>query len=288
MFQSTPACVRATPQGDTVPERDAVSIHARVCAGDDVCQSVWQRQRVSIHARVCAGDQPVRYGSYLWHVSIHARVCAGDRRGLGYQRASRSFNPRPRVCGRRGNLATMNRVLEVSIHARVCAGDVQFAFPSISATPFQSTPACVRATRSPDLPRPLRERFNPRPRVCGRLHGQRCARHPLDRFNPRPRVCGRPPPTPAPPTPIVGFNPRPRVCGRRPVSATRQSGPGCFNPRPRVCGRRHRGDRAAADCLFQSTPACVRATALVACASMAFAQFQSTPACVRATREEDK
>ena len=99
-FQSTPACERATVRGKAAPHlrcfnprprasgrpdpkahcgARAVSIHARVRAGDDCPYVAWSPYiDVSIHARVRAGDPDKHIRHQHGDVSIHARVRAGD------------------------------------------------------------------------------------------------------------------------------------------------------------------------------------------------------------------
>ena len=197
-----------------------------------------QRQQVvSIHARVRAGDAAIPRENTCT-TGFNPRPRASGRHGLvildlidvkfqstpACERATRSssawapwrcgFNPRPRASGRRLWCRCSMSVSPVSIHARVRAGDVANSASTLTATGFQSTPACERATCQPRKRGPRRRRFNPRPRASGR------------RF----------------------------MCN------TEQHWLACFNPRPRASGRLGQPCRHRYPALFQSTPACERAT----------------------------
>ena len=168
-FQSTPACERATGPTRAGAGPLNVSIHARVRAGDDavsVCHG-------TIHCfnprpRASGRRERLRGGDLHGCVSIHARVRAGDYRVGVTVTPTAGFNPRPRASGRRPSRrsetvgrgfqpppgwgrATCSVALNpaadgVSIHARVRAGDMTMWACTGWVCPFQSTPACERAT----------------------------------------------------------------------------------------------------------------------------------------------
>ena len=215
LFQSTPACERATCFQSPNCQDHLVSIHARVRAGDDRGQRPAHRRvsfnprprasgrpaisdaiaayaDVSIHARVRAGDATCTIAGGSATVSIHARVRAGDiRRGSSSLRPY-SFNPRPRASGRLHTQRHSACRCDVSIHARVRAGDAGSFFGLNEKLMFQSTPACERATSG---------QIHPNTRFLVSIHarvraGDQCDRsqsHEIKRFNPRPRASGRPP-----------------------------------------------------------------------------------------------
>ena len=260
MFQSAPACERATPRrGSQFSRQSVVSIRARVRAGDFALQMhAWTirgcfnpRPRASGRRRCTTALQP------FIAVSIRARVRAGDRRRSSRRTASRAcFNPRPRASGRRRIGATRS-------------------------AQFQSAPACERATRTAVT---IGRCFNPRPRASGR-HSQavqaaasRCC------FNPRPRASGRRQVAVRCVLTYAMFQSAPAceraTCSSRERAAAEcvfQSAPACeratwlqtwlqrasecFNPRPRASGRRMSMLRYdALHDMFQSAPACERAT----------------------------
>ena len=101
LFQSTPACERATRQPDH-----------RVCQPEFQSTPACER---ATHVEAVAID--------VGHVSIHARVRAGDEPYDTSGTTPACFNPRPRASGRlQQGFFTAHHFI-VSIHARVRAGD---------------------------------------------------------------------------------------------------------------------------------------------------------------------
>ena len=172
------------------------------------------RCTVSIRARVRAGDPAVAAADASIIVSIRARVRAGDYRPIRCTAGAGRFNPRPRASGRLVLFAVAfdpKPFQSAPACERATSG---FSGRAVRATAFQSAPACERAT--PAVPD---------------------ARLPLDGFNPRPRASGRP---------VDGL----RSAWENNVSIRARVRAG--DPAPR--------DRIQIDNQFQSAPACERAT----------------------------
>ena len=195
MFQSAPACERATIAASLDVVSTVVSIRARVRAGDVVIghskclmrcfnprprasgrPPPRQRRRRSIregfNPRPRASGRPAHKAEMARRVdvSIRARVRAGDRIRLDTRKWLLSFQSAP-ACERATSalVCAVGRQV-VSIRARVRAGDVSAAnVRSRHYMQFQSAPACERATRLVAAADATYNCFNPRPRASGRL-----------------------------------------------------------------------------------------------------------------------
>jgi len=214
MFQSTPACERATSQILDPTEELAVSIHARVRAGDNA--GVASTTAASgFNPRPRASGRPKDAGINIMDsvVSIHARVRAGDMTRRGCLPTFGCFNPRPRASGR-----PVPFIVESDKGAFQSTPACERATPqscmSRSMLMFQSTPACERATsgsqgcqhripvsiharvragdrrKSLELPAFLEVSIHARVRAGDRFATSMCL--PRQSFNPRPRASGRP------------------------------------------------------------------------------------------------